>query len=144
MPQRMLSDVVAGQDLLQAGPKATVMEAVKQMDARNVAAILVIEQSKLVGIFTERDLLKRVVAKGRNPTATKLADAMTPNPITISATAKPIDAIRTMQEHGFRHLPVADGGKVVGIVSLRDFVGDEIVAFEREANFREHLWEKSW
>lgn len=141
MPERTLTDIIAKQDLLQVGPGATVIEAVRLMDARNVAAILVMDKGKLQGIFTERDLLKRVAAKGRDAAATKIADVMTPDPVTILAEAHPVDAMRAMREHGFRHLPVARGGKVVGIVSLRDFVGEEIAAFEREMDFRDQLWE---
>lgn len=141
MPERTLIDIIAKQDLLQVGPGATVIEAVRQMDARNVAAMLVMDKGKLLGIFTERDLLKRVVATGRDAATTTVADVMTPDPVIIRAEAHPVDAMRAMREHGFRHLPVARGGKVIGIVSIRDFVGEEIAAFEREVDFREQLWE---
>jgi CBS domain-containing protein len=141
MRGRTLNDIVANQELLHAAPTASVLEAVKQMDARNVAAVLVMEKGKLAGIFTERDLLKRVVAKGRDPAAAKLAEAMTPDPVTVSADAHPVEAMRLMRERGFRHLPVVRGGRVVGVVSIRDFVGDEIAEFEREVDFRDALWE---
>lgn len=141
MASRTVKDIVGKQDLLSIGPGASVSEAVARMDARNVAAILVIEHGVVAGIFTERDLLKRVVAKGCDPTKTPIAAVMTREPVAVPVDANALSAMRTMCRHNIRHLPVTDGLRAVGIVSIRDFVGGEIDEFERERDFQEHLWE---
>ena len=141
MAGRTVKDIVADQDLLWIGPEASVLEAVRRMDGRNVAAVLVIENDALKGIFTERDLLKRVVAKRRDPAKTTVAQAMTPDPVTIPLDANALSAMRAMCRHGIRHLPVTDGTRIAGIVSIRDFVGREIAEFDRERELQDHLWE---
>ncbi len=90
------------------------------MAERGVGAIMVVEDLQLVGIFTERDVATRVVAAGLDPDATKLGQVMTPNPDTLKPTATVRDALDLMKMHGYRHLPVVQGRKLVGIVSIRD------------------------
>ena len=92
----------------------------------------------LTGIFTGRDLV-RAVAEGRDPAAIPLEAAMTAHPDTISCEASAIDALRLMNDGGYRHLPVVDGGRVVGIVSRGDFKGLELDRLEDETS----LWERS-
>ncbi|MSO94021.1 MAG: CBS domain-containing protein [Rhodospirillales bacterium] len=141
MASRTVKDIVADQDLLWIGPEASVLDAVTRMDGRNVAAVLVIENGALAGIFTERDLLKRVVAKALDPARTRISTAMTASPVTIPLDANALSAMRAMCRHSVRHLPVMDGTRIAGIVSLRDFVGREISEFEREREIQDQLWE---
>lgn len=98
---------------------ATVMRAARQMHSRNVSAVLVIEgDAKLVGIFTERDAISRVLAEGKDPVATTLAEVMTNNPQTITPQHTAKEIARLMRDLRCHHLPIVQQGKAVGIVSL--------------------------
>jgi len=142
MPNRQISQVLQGHKLVSATPSLTVREAVVSMADHNVGALVILDGSKrLVGIFTERDLLIRVVAKGLNPDAVALDEVMTRNPVTVSITDKVRIAMAEMYENKLRHLPVLDHGEVVGILSMRDFVGTEIQELEQVAEFEERIWE---
>lgn len=113
-------DVMRSTGLVTASPSDTVLDAVKKMYENNVGSVLVVdEQGRLVGIFTERDLV-RVVAKGLDPSTTRLEEVMTRKLIT----ARPGDSLpmiaSKMVEHGIRHIPVVDEeGKLVGIISIK-------------------------
>ncbi|MGH6931663.1 MAG: CBS domain-containing protein [Dongiaceae bacterium] len=135
--RRIVPDVVSNQQLLELPPTATVRAAAQAMRERHVGAVLVGENRSLDGIFTERDMVNRVVAEGRDPDRTTLADVMTAKPDTIAADATAIDALRRMQDGGYRHLPVVDHGRIVGIISRRDFFGTEMARLEEESG----LWE---
>ena len=82
-----------------------------------------------VGIFTERDVVDRVVAEGRDPDMTKLGQVMTPDPVLVTTDMPINEAARTMRERHLRHLPVAKDGRVVGVVSVRDFLHDDIAQY---------------
>jgi CBS domain-containing protein len=109
-------------------PSATVMTAARHMHSHHVSAVLVVEgDAKLVGIFTERDAISRVLAEGKDPVATTLADVMTYNPETITLQTTAVDVVRLMQIAHCRHLPIVDAGKAVGMVSrgrFREIDGD--------------------
>ncbi|HSE79124.1 MAG TPA: CBS domain-containing protein, partial [Alphaproteobacteria bacterium] len=106
MVRRLIPDVVQNQDLLKLPGSATVREAARRMKSRRVGAVLVIDaDDRLAGIFTERDMVNRVVAEGRDPDATALTEVMTPRPSTIGPDASAIEALRMMNDGGFRHLP---------------------------------------
>jgi CBS domain-containing protein len=107
-------------DLLRVAAGATLPDAAREMDARRVGAALVFEDERLVGIFTERDVL-RAVARGGLETAT-VADCMTHHPETIESTDSTGQAAAMMIHGGFRHLPVAAGEAIVGIISIRDLM----------------------
>jgi CBS domain-containing protein len=85
----------------------------------------------LEGIFTERDMVNRVVADGLDPDMTPLSKVMTANPDTIGASASALDALKAMNDRSYRHLPVVDEGRIVGVVSTRDFYGEEKAQEER-------------
>jgi CBS domain-containing protein len=114
-----VADLMAG-DLLTVEADARLTEAVRSMDDRRVGAVLVLEGERLVGVFTERDVL-RAVAQGLAPAAT-VGEWMTPGPETIESDATAEHAAVLMIHGGFRHLPVVDDGKVVGILSIRDLM----------------------
>ncbi len=103
------------------GPEATVLEAAALMNERGIGSVVVIDDKKrLAGIFTERDVLRRVVAEQRDPATTKLADVMT-SPVACAAPHTTLDEIRNvMRQRRIRHLPVADRKRVVGMVSIGD------------------------
>jgi CBS domain-containing protein len=143
MRSRRVRDIVRTQNLLHAPPDTSVREAARQMDACNVASILVAEEhGRLLGIFTERDLLRRVVAPGRDPAKTRLAEVMTATPHTVPPTASALDAMRVMHERQVRHLPVVENGRALGVLSIRDFLGDELIDFLNEQALRDRLWEE--
>ena len=106
-------------DLLRVAADAQLSAAAKDMDARRVGAALVFDGDRLVGIFTERDVLRAVARGGLEAT---VADWMTHHPETIEASDSTGHAAAMMIHGGFRHLPVADGGAVVGIISIRDLI----------------------
>ncbi|MBL8690685.1 MAG: CBS domain-containing protein [Rhodospirillaceae bacterium] len=119
--RKIVPDVItAPQDLATVTPKVTVAEVSALMATRRIGAILVVEKGRLAGIFTERDALVRVIAKGVDPKTTTVAEVMTRNPDTIQPTESVQTALDLMAERGYRHLPVIDDGKLYGIISIRD------------------------
>lgn len=112
--------VVGEQDVATIGPDATVQEAAELMLERRIGALLVLRNERLVGIFTERDVLARVVAKSRDSTKTKVEEVMTRNPDSLPPDATAADALKMMGQQGYRHLPIVDGDRVVAVLSLRD------------------------
>jgi CBS domain-containing protein len=117
--------LIRGQEMVSLNPDATVQEAATLMAARRVGAIPVLGfGGRLAGIFTERDLLNRVVAQDLRPTSVRLAQVMTPDPITIGVGASLVESLAIMLEHRFRHLPLLEGEQVVGILSCRDIPAD--------------------
>jgi CBS domain-containing protein len=141
MPNRTIRDVIAHQKILSAPASMTVREAAIRMAEHKVGAILIQEKAQLVGIFTERDALNRVMAKRLDPDSTTLAQVMTADPRTIPADKPLAHALVMMDEGGYRHVPVMDNGKAIGMVSARDALGAELIEFENELERREHLTE---
>jgi len=131
--------VMERRKLLKAAPETLVSKAAKLMAAKNVGAVLVVEANCLVGIVSERDIAFRVVALGLDPQATRLADVMTRAPHTVDPD-KPFGyALLVMQENGFRHLPVVQDGKILGIVSSRSAMDPDLEEFVFEARRRTHF-----
>ena len=117
-----ICDLIKNQETYEAEMGQTVLETVRAMVERNIGAVPVLHNGKLVGIFSERDLMKRVVAEGCDPRSTCLAEVMTEDPLTISTNEELENCLALMRRHGFRHLPVCHEGQLVGIVSLRDIL----------------------
>lgn len=112
---------VMKKEVLSIDETAPVLDAVKLMDRHNVGAMVVMSAIKdALGIFTERDLLRRVVAVGKPPQSTRITEVMTPGFVCAQATDNALELLKVMVENNFRHLPVMDGRKLVGIVSTRD------------------------
>ena len=141
MPNRPVSQLVRNQAILTASPDMSVAEAAAAMRDSRVGAIMVVEKRRLVGIFTERDALYRVLANGKNPKLTRLGEVMTLNPTTVSASMPFGHALHLMYERNFRHVPVVDDGVPIGMVSARDALGPELEQFETELKEREHIEE---
>lgn len=135
----IVKKVMLRRNLLVAAPGITVADAARRMAKKRVGAIVVVEGERIAGIFTERDVVFRVVAEGRDPGTTLVADVMTPEPFTIDADDRFGTALLVMHDHGFRHLPVVEHGKLVGIVSARSAMDPDLEEFASEAQRREHL-----
>jgi CBS domain-containing protein len=120
MKRKIVPDIVDQQELWTIAPQTTVREAARMMAQRRIGATMVLSEGRLVGIFSERDLTHRVVALGLDPETTRVVDVMTANPVTIGPSDHANDALDLMRTHGFRHLPVVEGGRPVGMVSVRD------------------------
>jgi CBS domain-containing protein len=118
----LICDLIKDQDTYQADLGDSVLETVRAMVERNIGAVPVVHNEKLVGIFSERDLMRRVVAEGRDPHSTCMAEVMTDDPLTVSTTEDLGNCMALMRRHGFRHLPICHEGHLVGVVSLRDIL----------------------
>lgn len=129
MSERTIRDIISGQALLTAPGSMTVAEAAKLMKQRNVGAMMVVDDSRLVGVFTERDGLFRVVAAGLDSKATPLSMVMTAKPQSISPDRPFAHALAMMHDGRFRHLPVIENGRPIGMISVRDALGPELEAF---------------
>ena len=138
MFDRPIRDLMDHKKFLVAPPDATVSEAAKLMAKKNIGAILVVEDELLVGIFTERDAVFRVIAPGRDAHTTPLRAVMTPNPESLEPSRSYGHALLLMQEHGFRHVPVVEEGRPIGIVSSRNAMDPELEEFVSEERRRLH------
>jgi CBS domain-containing protein len=116
-----LRDFMTSGDVLTIEPTATLGEAARAMRRRNVGAAVVVENGRLCGIFTERDLL-RAIADSRHPDVGQVQSYMTSDPVTLPPDHAPSEAARIMSERKFRHIPVVDGEDLIGIVSIRDLM----------------------
>jgi CBS domain-containing protein len=140
IPMRRLSDIVCHKHPFTMQLTATVRDACREMCERRIGAILVTDENgKLLGIFTGRDAVGRVLAAGKSATRTKLAEVMTANPTTMPPHRTAIDALRLMWDGGFRHIPVVEDRNIAGIVSRGDFQALEADRLEEERELWEHL-----
>jgi CBS domain-containing protein len=120
MPIRSLRTIAAGQRPVLFPAETTVGEVARVMREREVSAAMVVEGSRLAGIFTERDALFRVLAAGRDPQRTAVGEVMTRDPHTIHPARPFVDALRMMHDGRFRHVPIVEDGRPIGMVSARD------------------------
>lgn len=139
MFDRSVRDVMDGKNALALPPDTTVSKAAELMAKKKTGAAMVVDQECLIGIFTERDALFRVIARGLDPDTTRLAEVMTAKPQTVGPDSSYGFALVMMQENGFRHAPVVENGKPIGIVSSRNAMDPELEEFVSEANRREHI-----
>jgi CBS domain-containing protein len=125
-----------------ASADTTVAAAARLMREKNVGAVMVVgSDGSLAGIFTERDALFRVTAEDRDPNATRLSDVMTRDPRTISPDRPFAHALLMMYDGGFRHVPVIDEGRPIGMVSARDALGPELEEFDSQMQRRARIQE---
>ena len=136
-----IKTVMDKKKILTAPPLTTVSQAAELMAAKNVGAVMVVEAGRLSGIFTERDAVFRVIARGLDPRTTCLSEVMTTAPLTVGPD-KPFGlALLIMHENGFRHVPVIENGKPVGIVSSRNALDPDLEEFVSEAQRRKYIQE---
>jgi CBS domain-containing protein len=118
----LIYDLVKDRKTYTVDADQTVLEAARFMMERNIGAVPVLRNGELVGIFSERDIMNRVVAGARLPGTTKVSEVMTSNPRTVGVDETVEDCLFMMREFGFRHALIADGKTVKGLVSLRDLL----------------------
>lgn len=112
---------------------ATIHEAVKLMVQKKIGAVVVLEDGRAAGIFTERDLMAKVVLDRIDPDKTTVAEVMTSPVLTVTPDTKPQDALQLMRERHIRHLPLADAaGRVLGMLSIRDLMAEQIDELKSE------------
>ena len=144
MRHRTVRDVMNCGGICQQPPGASVRAACCLMAEHRCGSVLVVDRDRLVGIFTERDAVERVFAPGLDPDLTFLTEVMTVGPDTIGPNERVEDAIRQMDEFGYRHLPVVDGDRAVGVLSIRDLPIEDLAAMHAELEsrrvFAEHAW----
>jgi CBS domain-containing protein len=117
--------------LFHVAPDVMVFDGLKLLASYGVGAMVVLEQGKLVGIFSERDYTRKVALEGKNSREITIAEIMTRNVITVPPTAGTRVCMSLMSQNKIRHLPVVEGGKVVGLISIRDIMDDIIADHEQ-------------
>jgi CBS domain-containing protein len=139
MLNQPVRSIIGQQGFVTAPPSTTVSKAAELMAQGHVGAVVVVEDDHLIGIFSERDAVFRVVARGLEPATTPLADVMTPAPVTIEPDRSFGHAMAVMHEHHCRHLPVVENGRPIGIVSARNALDPELEDFVCEERRRRHF-----
>jgi CBS domain-containing protein len=112
--------------IVKVRPDQSVLEAIKVLATEDIGAAVVMNGDRLVGIFSERDYTRKIILKGRSSDTTRVDEVMSPNVITVTPRTKNRDCMAIMTEKAIRHLPVVEEGRVIGMVSIRDIVGDII------------------
>ena len=127
-----LRELVKDRRVYSVDANRTVLEAARYMMEHGVGAVPVLRDGNLAGIFSERDIMNRVVAVGRTPGTTAVSEVMTANPRAVAADESIEECLFIMREFGFRHLPIVDGKELKGLVSLRDVLMHQAAQLERE------------
>jgi CBS domain-containing protein len=141
MPDRSIRVIIEDQKPVTATSNVTVAAAARLMKQHRIGAVLVVDRGRLSGIFTERDALFRVIAEGRDPEKTRVAEVMTLNPRTIEPDRPFGHALHLMYEGEFRHVPVVENGRPLGMVSARDALGPDLQQFIADLETRVHIGE---
>jgi CBS domain-containing protein len=132
MPNRIIPDIVSESDVHSISDVASVREAAREMADKHIGCLVILSGGHLKGIISERDIMTRVVAAGLDADATRVADVMTTRVTTVAPDESSEQALMRMQEGGFRHLPIAKDGVVLGMLSVRDLYASALGACELE------------
>jgi CBS domain-containing protein len=140
MDERTVFQSISRKHVISLGPQASVRDAACVMTRAHCGSVLIMEPPDiLLGILTERDLMTRVLARGLDPDRTPTREVMTPNPICVPPETLVSDAIVTMLERGFRHLPLVAGKKILGVFSVRDALPRELGVALSQTEFNEQV-----
>ena len=138
MKQKIVPDILGQSNVTSVAQSDSAYDAAKKMLSAHIAALVVLDETNLlIGIVTERDITYRLVAKGLDPVDTKVSAIMTKNPDTLSPDDSAGDALNLMQSRNYRHLPVAEDGKCLGVVSIRDLYAAVMQALEEDIKEKE-------
>ena len=113
---------IKGNAVHTVNPGTSVYEALEELENNNMGSLVVVENGKLIGIFTERDYARKVILKGRSSKDTQVRDIMTERPIFVTPDATIEECMQLMSSKNFRHLPVLDNDQLVGVISISDLV----------------------
>lgn len=130
MAHETMGDLVQGRKPLTIDFTETVLEATRRMTESRKAAVLVLQEGRLAGIFTERDLLQRVLGESRNPGDTRISEVMTSPVVSAPPDLSYREGLKRMADHHVRYLPLVDEGRLVGMVSRRDLMACDIEVIE--------------
>jgi CBS domain-containing protein len=128
----LICDLLRNQNIVSADAHQTVLEVAAMMVEHNIGAVPVLQDGQLIGIFSERDLMSRVVVKGKDLAHTPVSQVMTEDPLTVAPDDQLETCMTLMKRHGFRHLPVCLGRELKGVVSLRDILLHDLDAKDDE------------
>lgn len=134
---RSVREIVGDRECGRAAPGDTVRAACRTLDRLNVGALAVLEDGRLVGILSERDVIRKCVGRDRRTDETLVSEIMTPDPQTIDVGGSLCEALAAMKAGGFRHMPVTEGGRCVGMLSMREIPTDYRMMHERLREWRE-------
>ncbi len=135
-----VKSLVKGKALVHVHPGATVFEAAYMMTRARIGAIVVLDDGRLIGIFTERDLLNRVVVGDLDPRKTPISEVMTRNVVVAKADETCQKCIEKMQAVGCRHLPIVEGDRLIGLISMRDLLLHDNIAKDTEIKMMNYLY----
>jgi CBS domain-containing protein len=135
-----VKSLIEGKALIYIDPQNSVFRACFMMASANVGAIVVLDQGKLLGIFTERDLLNRVIVPCKNPESTSIAEVMTRNVVVAQADDSCAKCLELMQKANCRHLPIAEGDRLIGIISMRNLLQHDNVIKDSEIKMMNYLY----
>jgi CBS domain-containing protein len=137
-----LEQVLRNRRLLTAHPGDVVLDVIQRMTAARVGAVAILDGESLVGVFSERDLMTRVVVAGRNAESTRIDEVMTREVVTAELDEGRDECLAKMQQAGCRHLPVLVHGHVIAMISIRDLLWDEIEEqVEEIRQLRAYVWQ---
>lgn len=136
---KQIGELIEGQTLTVIEPGWSVRTAAERMTERNIGAVAVVEKGTLAGVFSERDIMSRVVAKGLNPESTEVSDVMSREIVVASPSEDINSAIQKMHAIGSRHLPVVEDGRLVGMLSIRDLLEIDDADQRNKATFLNEL-----
>jgi CBS domain-containing protein len=136
---KQIADLIEGQTLTVIEPACTVRDAATRMTERNIGAVAVVDSGTLAGIFSERDIMRRVVAMGLSPDDTSVSSVMTKDLVVADPHENLDAALKKMHAIGSRHLPVVDDGKLVGMISIRDLLEVDDAQQRAKATFLSEL-----
>jgi CBS domain-containing protein len=136
---KQIGEIIEGHPLFHVPSSASVRDVARTMSEHKIGAIAVLDSGNLVGIFSERDVLTRIVAEGRNPDDTRVESVMTKDIIVANPADDINEALQKMHECNCRHLPVVQGGNLVGMISIRDLLQVDDDANRAKATFLREL-----
>lgn len=136
---KQIADLIEDQTLIVLEPTLSVRTAAQRMTEKNIGAAAVVDSGKLAGIFSERDIMARVVAKGLDPENTTVGGVMSKDLVVADPGDQLYDALQKMYSIRARHLPVVDNGKLVGMISIRDLLEMDDAEQRRKATFLSEL-----
>jgi CBS domain-containing protein len=121
-----IREIIQGRPIYAAQSSDTILNAARAMVEHNVGAVPVLDGKQLVGVFSERDIMKRVLVERRDPSATTVGDVMSADPLVVGPDERVDNCLALMKQHGFRHLPVWDGHELQGFISMRDLLACDL------------------